>query len=172
MKKINDLLMLRKPDIDDVEALYLLKNDEETNAQLGGFTTGYSKEDIRGWITSHTNAKDECLYVIVEISSAKLIGHIGLYNIDYRIRKAEFAISIAEKSSRGKGYGELCTNYMLNFGFSQLNLNRIELSLLSTNTIAYKLYKKIGFTHEGILKQAQFKNGNYVDVILMAKFKN
>lgn len=172
MKKINDFLILRKPDINDVEALYLLKNDEETNAQLGGFTRGYSREDIRGWIISHGNAKDECLYVIVEISSAKLIGHVGLYNIDYRIRKAEFAISIADKSSRGKGYGELCTSYMLDFGFSQLNLNRIELSLLSTNTIAYKLYSKIGFIQEGVLKQAQYKNGSYVDVILMAKFKD
>lgn len=95
-----------------------------------------------------------------------------MYNIDYRIRKAEYAIMIADKSARGKGYGEMCTDFMLDFGFNQLNLNRIELSLLSTNVVAHKLYMKKGFVQEGLLKQAQFKNGNYIDVILMAKFKD
>ena len=172
MKTINDLLILRKPDNDDVEALYLLKNDQETNDLLGGFSKGYSKEGIKEWISFHNHTNDECLYLIQEIASGKLIGHVGLYNIDYRIRKAEFAISIADKSSRGKGYGSMCTDFMLDFGFNQLNLNRIELSLLSTNTVAYKLYLKKGFVQEGLLKQAQYKNGSYIDVILMAMFND
>lgn len=172
MKTINDLLILRKPDNDDLEALYLLKNNQETNELIGGFTTGYSKEEIKEWIIEHNRSTNECLFLIQEIADGKLIGHVGLYNIDNRIRKAEFAISIADKSSRGKGYGEMCTDFMLDFGFNQLNLNRIELSLLSTNTVAYNLYLKKGFVQEGLLKQAQYKNGNYIDVILMAKFKD
>lgn len=172
MKIINDLLILRKPEQDDAEVLYKLKNDQETNDMLGGFTTGYDKEGIKDWISFHNNAKNECLYLIQEKSSEKVIGHVGLYNIDHRVRKAEFAIMIADKNMRGKGYGSLCTDFMLEFGFNQLNLNRIELSLLSTNRLAYDLYLKKGFIEEGLLKQAQFKNGSYIDVILMAKFKD
>lgn len=172
MKIINDLIMLRKPELEDAEVLYHLKNDPETIDLLGGFTKGYDKEGIKAWITFHNNASDECLYLIEEISSGKVIGHVGLYNIDHRIRKAEFAIMIADKSAKGKGYGNICTEYMLEFGFNQLNLNRIELSLLSTNKIAHHIYLKNGFVEEGILKQAQFKNGNYIDVILMAKLKS
>lgn len=171
MRTINDLLLLRKPEINDIDALYVLKNDLETNDLLGGFTKGCSKEDIKEWIFSHNKASDECLYLIQELSSEKVIGHIGLYHIDLRIRKAEFAISIADKSSRGKGYGKICSEYMINFGFSQLNLNRIELSLLSTNIIAFSLYHGLGFVQEGLLRQSQFKNNGYIDVILMAKLK-
>lgn len=172
MKIINDLLVLRKPEQDDAEILYKLKNDQETNDMLGGFTTGYDKEGIKNWISFHNNATDECLYLIQEKLSGKVVGHVGLYNIDHRVRKAEYAIMIADKNSRGKGYGSICTDFMLDFGFNQLNLNRIELSLLSTNTLAYHLYQKKGFVEEGLLKQAQFKNGSYIDVILMAKFKD
>lgn len=172
MKIVNDLILLRKPELDDAEVLYQLKNNQETNDLLGGFTTGYDKEGIKSWILFHNNAKDECLFLIEERSSGKVIGHVGLYNIDHRIRKAEFAIMIADKNSRGKGYGSICTDFMIDFGYNQLNLNRIELSLLSTNTIAYHLYLKKGFIEEGLLKQAQFKNGSYIDVILMAKFKD
>ncbi len=171
MKELNEFLLLRKPEAIDVEMLYQLKNDSETNELLGGFTLGYSMEDIKDWITFHNSAQDECLYLIEERKTAKIIGHVGLYKIDYRIRKAEFAILIADKDARGKGYGKMCTDFMLDFGFQQLNLNRIELALLSTNTIAYNLYMNRGFEKEGILKEAQFKNGNYIDIILMAKLK-
>lgn len=172
MVTLNDVLLLRKPDMNDLEELYLLKNDIESSAYLGGFSTGYSRESIKEWIQFHNKANNEVIYVIQNIANGKLIGHVGLYNIDHRIRKAEFAILIADKNSRGKGYGSLCTEYMIKYGYEQLNLNRIELSLLSTNEKALAIYTKNGFIKEGVLKQSQYKNGRYYDVILMAKFKN
>lgn len=171
MKAINDELILRKPELEDVESLYWLKNDEESSSMLGGFTMGYSREDIKEWIMFHNQASNECLYIIERCDQKKVIGHVGLYNIDFRVRKAEFAILIADKDSRGKGFGNACTKYMIEYGFSELNLNRIELSLLSTNNAAFNLYLKHGFQQEGLLKQYQFKNGILHDVIVMAKFK-
>lgn len=171
MITLNDTILLRKPDLNDLEELYLLKNDVESNNLLGGFNTGYSKENISDWIHFHNKASNEILFLIQDIKDSKLIGHVGLYNIDHRIRKAEFAILIANKNYRGKGYGDLCTKYMVTYGFNQLNLNRIELSLLSDNSKALTLYQNNGFEHEGIQKQAQYKNGEYLDVVLMAKFR-
>jgi RimJ/RimL family protein N-acetyltransferase len=174
MKHINDFLSLRKPNMEDIDDLFILKNDEETNLLLGGFSNGYSKEDIANWIGFHNNAKDECLYVIVkkEDNIEVIIGHVGFYNIDFRISKAEFAISISNKNYRGKGFGKICTEFMINFAFENLNLNKIELSLLSVNKVAYDFYLKQGFVQEGLLKYSQFKNGFYHDVVLMAKFRN
>lgn len=171
MKKINEFIILRKPDFSDIDELYILKNDEYSNSQLGGFNNGYSKEDIRNWIHFHNSQTNEIVFVIQEVEHGKLIGHVGLYKIDYRIRKAEFAILIADENYRGKGFGNFCTTYILDYGFNQLNLNRIELTLLSENIQALGLYKKNGFVQEGLLKQVQYKNGKYHDLILMAKLK-
>lgn len=169
MIKVDDTILLRKPDIEDVDILYTLKNDAESNNLLGGFTTGYSKNAIREWIVFHNGATNECLYLIEELTTKKVIGHVGFYQIDHRIRKAEFAILIADKSCQGKGYGNICTKYMLSYGFDQLNLNRIELSFLENNHRALNLYEKHGFEREGVLKKAQYKNGTYLNIILMAK---
>ncbi len=172
MVTLNDKILLLKPDVRDLEELYVLKNDEETNALIGGFTTGFSREMIRDWILLHINAPDEVPYVIQDLGSNKLIGHVGLYKIDYRIRKAEFAILIGDKEARGKGYGKQCTDYMVRYAFEQLNLNKVELSVLSTNERAIYIYRTYGFETEGVLRQAQYKNGRYHDVILMAKFNH
>lgn len=172
MKILDDRILLRKPEPSDLEALYNLKNDEYSNSMLVGFNNGYSKEDIKNWITFHNNAQNEVLYLIVELESNEVMGHVGLYNIDYRVRKADYAILIANEKYRGKGYGQLCTSYMLNYAFNKLNINKVELSLLSKNKKALNLYKKNGFVMEGLVKQTQYKNGEYLDLILMSKFRN
>ena len=172
MITIENKLLLRKANASDLESLYILKNDVDSNAMLGqGFYRGYSKEDMAKWIEFHNNATNEVLFVIQDIQCQKLIGHVGLYNIDYRNRKAEFAILIADKESRGKGYGKLCTQFMVSYGYEQLNLNRVELSVIEDNPIAISLYEKIGFEKEGLLKQSLYKNGKYHNVVLMAKLK-
>lgn len=37
-------MIICKLELNDVDTLYQLKNDQETNNQLGGFTSGYSKK--------------------------------------------------------------------------------------------------------------------------------
>jgi len=57
---------------------------------------------------------------------------------------------------------------MLKHGFEDLNLNRIYLQVYQTNPRAIKAYNAAGFVHEGVMRQAVFKNGRYIDVLLMS----
>ncbi len=163
--------VLRAPEPDDVPALYSYRNDAEVASALGGFSHRLSKEDLLQWVEFHRRRSDECVWVIAEAGNGKCVGHVGLYEIDYRIRKAEFAICIGEKALWGKGLGERITRAVLDYGFRQLNLHRIELSVLETNARALRLYESMGFDREGVLRDAQFKNGRYISVILMAVFQ-
>ena len=111
------------------------------------------------------------IFLIETLKNEKVIGHVGLYNIDFRVRKAEFAILIAGDENQGKGYGTLCTEFMIQYAFSELNTRKITLSLLSDNVRALNLYKKLGFEQEGRLKEEQYGNGKFNDLILMALFR-
>lgn len=164
-------VLLRRPESRDAQALYSQKNDMDVASLLGGFSKGYSAADIAGWIEAHRNRSDEALFVIADGSTDACLGHVGLYNIDHRIRSAEFAIMIGEKEAWGRGLGSAITAHMLEYGFRWLNLNRIELTVLASNTRAIALYEKLGFAHEGVKRQAQYKAGQYVDVCLMAKLR-
>lgn len=160
-------LLLRKPSAQDAEALYELKNERESARLLGGFSCGYSREDIADWIVFHRKRSDEQVFLIEDRKC--VVGHVGLYNIDFRVRKGEFAILIGKPEARGRGIGEACTKWMCDFAFENLNLQRIELTVLSENLRALNLYKKCGFETEGVQRRAQYKDGKYLDIIFMSR---
>ena len=45
------------------------------------------------------------------------------------------------------------------------------LTVLANNPRAIALYEKLGFTHEGVKRQAQYKAGKFLDVVMMAKLR-
>ncbi len=55
---------------------------------------------------------------------------------------------------------------LIDFLFNRLNLNRIQLDTWSENKIAIKLYEKLNFKLEGILKENDYYNGKYGDTLI------
>ena len=162
-------VVLRKPEPKDLEALYAQKNDPEVARALGGFSRGYSHRDIEAWIEHHRNHESEALWAIIaEDVDGPCIGHVGLYEIDHRIRSAEFAVMIGDKSYWRRGVGRQVTDFAVRYGFEMLNLNRVHLSVLAGNEPALALYGSLGFQHEGVQRQAQYKDGQFLDVVLMS----
>lgn len=170
MYKLGDLLF-RKPEQEDLMHIYALKNDEQAIATLGGFSTGMCKDDVSKWITFHQNEKNEYLFIIEDLHTNQIIGHVGLYNVDHRIAKAEFAILLST-DCQGKGLGMKASSFMLDFAFKQLNLNKVYLTVLGDNKRAIHLYEKLGFITEGILRDEQFRNGIYIDIYYMAIYRS
>lgn len=166
-----DNLLFRKPCSDDKRDLLAVKNDNEAALLLGGLHHKYTEEDITKWIDFHNNKDDEVVFVVFDTEINKVIGHAGIYKIDKRIRRAEYGILIGSKDARGKGYGTKITNFMSEYGFSQLGLHKIKALVLKENLPSYYMFKKCGYVDEGILVDENFKNGRYYDVIMMAKFE-
>lgn len=50
-----------------------------------------------------------------------------------------------------------------------INIEKVELEVFSSNERAIKLYKNIGFEHEGVRKKGKKVRGEYEDIILMGK---
>jgi diamine N-acetyltransferase len=96
------------------------------------------------------------------------IGNVGLHQIEWTNRVAEFGIFIGDKSFWNNGYGTEATRLTLKHGFETLNLNRIYLHVYETNPGAIRAYEKAGFVHEGKLRQSVYRNGRYIDVLLMS----
>ena len=77
-------------------------------------------------------------------------------------------IVIGEKDCWGKGYGTDAMLTLCGFGFTQMNLHRIGLRVFPENQRAVTCYEKCGFEHEGRLREAIFKHGEYRDMLLMS----
>ena len=98
----------------------------------------------------------------------KLIGLTMLKEIDMITRSAKFGIMIGDPETRGKGYAHEACLKALEFGFRKLGLHRIYLKVHKTNTAALKLYEKCGFRMEGTLRDSDFKNGIFIDELIMS----
>jgi len=116
------------------------------------------------WIESLGKKENEYIFGIVAKDGDRLIGSMGLINVDPINRKAAFGILIGDPECQNKGYGTEAVGLMLRFGFEELNLNRIELHVFANNPRAICTYQKAGFVHEGCRKQAVYRNGQYHDV--------
>jgi RimJ/RimL family protein N-acetyltransferase len=169
MLKVESYL-LRKPEPKDLEFFYVAKNNIDITNLLGGFNRGLSQKDLEQWLESHRLNQNDLLLTIADVDD-NAVGQIGLYKIDHRIGMAEFAIMIGIKDLWGQGLGKKLTRRMMEYAFDSLNLQRVYLEVLENNHRAYQLYESLGFKLEGRLRRAQYKQGQYLDVILMGLLK-
>ena len=165
-------VVLRKPEPEDVGPLYDYRNDPLVTRSLVGFSTGYSKEALSNWVEQQGSRPNDLVYAIADAESNRCLGHAGLYNIDPRVRIAEFGILIGDKNHWGRGLGSAISRALVRYGFRELNLHRIYLKVLSTNERAISVYRRLGFQQEGVLRDEQFRDGRYVDVIVMGLLEN
>lgn len=100
------------------------------------------------------------------------IGTCALNMFNDIVKSAELGIIIGEKQFWNQGFGTEAMQLLIWHGFANLNLNRIQLSVSAPNKGAIKCYENVGMTYEGRLRQAYFKNGDYVDYLLFSILRN
>jgi diamine N-acetyltransferase len=130
-----------------------------------------STEDEEHWFDEMMKTPPEQHPLMIEVREGENwlpIGDCGFHNLDYRCRLAEVGIAIGEKAYWNKGYGTEAMRLLVEHGFGTLNLNRIFLNVYATNLGAIRSYEKVGFIHEGRLRQDMYKNGVYVDILVMS----
>jgi RimJ/RimL family protein N-acetyltransferase len=102
----------------------------------------------------------------------RLIGTFAFDGIDWRNHSSEFGIMIGDKRYWNQGYGTEAVRLLVQHGFKTLNLNRIYLHVFENNLRAIRAYEKAGFILEGRERQAEFKDGRYIDVLRMSMLKD
>lgn len=98
----------------------------------------------------------------------EMIGNSGFHGVDWRNRSAEVGIFIGDQSYWNQGYGTEVMRLLLQHGFTTLNLHRIFLRVFEDNARAIRAYEKAGFVLEGRQRQAEFREGRYLDVLIMS----
>jgi RimJ/RimL family protein N-acetyltransferase len=93
----------------------------------------------------------------------RYIGNCGLEKVDVRHRSAEIGILIGELGEQDKGHGRDALMTLTRFGFDTLGLNRIEIRSQADNERAMHLYEKLGFKPTGLLREATYTYGKFVD---------
>lgn len=130
------------------------------------YTTGYfNKWHNKTKSLARTGAAFH--FAITLKSDEKLIGSIELRDIDRVHLQAELSLWIGS-DWWNTGYATESANAVIEYGFSQLGLNRIYAHRMIRNKTCESLFNKIGMRQEGILRQRVIKWGKFEDVALYA----
>jgi len=164
-----DRVMLRDFRQEDISGMRSWCNDPSITKFLGGrYTAPIPWEQTDAELNRFLNG-DAGGYnmVVADRETGKYLGQVSLFMIDHLSRKAELAIVLAPDSLE-KGYGGEALRLLLAFGFGQVNLNRIWLTVNAGNQRAIHVYEKAGFRREGVLRQDRYIDGHYEDDVLMS----
>lgn len=165
-----NIIYLRPLILKDVNENYLSwLQDNEVMAGIA--TSGYTLEKLREYVKEKTTSPTTSFFAICVLGSDEHIGNIKLDFHDRLANVSELGLLIGNKNYWGKGVGFESCNLLLKFGFDQLKLRKIYLAVYGNNTNAIRLYEKVGFRTEGILRKHVCVDGDYHDKYLMGIFK-
>ena len=143
-------------------------NDEEVIRYLesGGNYTKAKLEDYLAEVEKHP----KYFWAIIMKESGEHVGNIKIDPIHPIHQFGEYGIMIGDRNVWGKGIAKEASTEILNYSFKTLQLRKINLGVLSSNTLAISLYEKLGFEQEGRFKN-HVKNGNeFIDTFRMTIF--
>jgi aminoglycoside 6'-N-acetyltransferase len=72
---------------------------------------------------------------------------------------------------RGKGYGTAVQRLLAEYLFATYPIMRVEASTDLANLAEQRALEKAGFTREGVLRQAQWRNGGWHDMVVYSKLR-
>jgi ribosomal-protein-serine acetyltransferase len=96
-----------------------------------------------------------------------LAGGIGCRPIDWRNRATSVGYWI-DAGAEGRGVITKCCRVFLDYLFSDLKVNRVEIRCATGNLRSAAVPERLGFTREGISRQAEYCNGRYTDLIVFS----
>lgn len=99
----------------------------------------------------------------VFLPDGTVIGDVALQDIDWKNRSCSLGLGIAKLAHRSKGYGTEAVKLLLDYGFTNLGLERIVANTLEQNRGAQRSLEKLGFALEGRERQAVYFAGGKWD---------
>jgi RimJ/RimL family protein N-acetyltransferase len=133
-----------------------------------------SVEEHQRWFARMQARGDRQEFVIIHLPAGapRPVGTIGLSNLDGPNHRAEYGILLGEAALRGQGLAHEASRLLLDYAFGSLDLERIYLQSFADNGAALRLYNRLGFRREGVLRQHVYRDGVAEDVVIMGLLRS
>ncbi|MDO8623984.1 MAG: GNAT family protein [bacterium] len=166
-------LYLRPPQLSDVPYFVRWFNNPEITRFLNQ-RYPMSEMEEKKWLENLSNRNGDIILVIVlkgkTPAKDRPIGNIGIHRIERENGVATTGAAIGEKDCWEKGYGTEAKMILLNYAFDTLNLRKIYSKVFAYNGRSRRYSEKCGYVLEATLPKHHFRNGAYVDELILAVY--
>lgn len=162
------LVTLRPLAETDVDHIMTWVNRPEIVGNLAAFSgAAMTRDDELAWIR-RTIASSDRVWSVFAADDDRYLGQVGIHQIHTRSKVGRLGAVIATKSEMGKGYGSAAVRAVMDRGFGELGLHKLWLMVFRHNERGQRLYKRLGFVEEGILREEYFHEGGWHDMVRMS----
>ncbi|MCD1116025.1 GNAT family N-acetyltransferase [Chryseobacterium turcicum] len=160
-------LLIQKLDSETMNQIFDLNNDDEIRKILGITTedefTRQKKIHQKGYESYNRTMLN---FQIVEKQSSVIIGNCGFHTWNPQHHRAEIGYALNIDEFKNKGFMKEALEKIIEFGFEEMKLNRIEALIDENNIPSKKLLKHFGFNWEGVMRGHYLVNGIFEDSVL------
>jgi len=162
-------LCLRELTIEDAEAVFRIRSDYEVtryNTGLAYDRIDQARDLIQAIRAGYMDGA-ELRWGITLRNDPMVIGMCGFNYWVRHDRRASIGYDLA-RAYWGQGLMTEAVRAMVEFGFENMNLNRIEADADGRNPASARVLHKAGFKDEGIQHEQFYENGSFYDLHLFA----
>jgi RimJ/RimL family protein N-acetyltransferase len=145
-------------------SLYCKWVDDPICRKYAPFIIPRTVEDSKKYLEPQMGVKKLIEFDIYHKVEKKVIGFIGVKNINWFHRLAEIFYLIGEQDYWGRGLATDAVSLILNYAFKELNLHKIYGIVLVPNIASIRIFEKLGFSLEGTFKEEGYIDGIYHDI--------
>ena len=157
---------LREITLEDAPDVVRWRNDPDIGTYLGN--TVLSLTDQQTFMSNYLSRDNDYYFIVELLSSGTPVGTIALYAIDPLASTAEYGRILILPAYRLFSLESVCL--CLEFGFKNLNLNKIYCTVQAQNLRSVAFNLKLGFKREGLLRQHYWNGETVDDIHQMAMF--
>ena len=110
-------------------------------------------------------------FVLVAERDGRMLGSAGLHPVSAALRRrhaAMLGVSVAPEA-QGQGVGRALVQALCDYADQWGQILRLELTVFVDNERAIRLYRSLGFEHEGTHRAYALRDGVYADAHFMAR---
>jgi RimJ/RimL family protein N-acetyltransferase len=166
---VGERVRLRGLREDDLPTLARWEMDPGRMATLSSWVAPPSeaaaKERTAKWCA---NDKDDLGFAIETLDDPPgLVGNIHLFGARPKDRCATIGIALGREHI-GRGYGTDAMRVIVDYGFREMGLHRIQLGVAPFNPAGIRAYEKAGFVEEGRYRESVWHDGRWYDEVMMS----
>lgn len=135
------------------------------------FVTTPNFDELENWYNSLINNSRNKVFIINHIETKAPLGMIEVSRIDWRNRYGYIGILIGDKNNRRKGYATDAIKIIVKLSFDQWGLNKLCALVTENNIPSVKLFEKLHFTKEAILRENIYLDSKYHNQFIFSLLK-
>ncbi|MFF0433551.1 GNAT family N-acetyltransferase [Streptomyces sp. NPDC004327] len=156
-----------------LEPLLRWKNDAEIQRLSDDGIRTYTREQVTATLERWMSPSDDIVHLAIGLAGrAEPIGFLHLALIEWAHRRCRLGIVIGEKELWGRGYGQLAVAAAVDHAFDVLDLERITVEVFADNPRSARMFERVGFVREGVMRESIRRDGKPVDELIFGLLRH